>query len=165
PPKPRKSTEPNSGQIPLTGAAPSTRTRPRRGCKSSSPWRTPASSPRPGQDGLPIGASSATGRKRSARRIRTLWAWTPRFPRRRRRTSEHAGERAGEWRDVSPIRSYALGRTEFGPDRPRPEERASWRASRRMAAGTTSFVDVLRDAQRNRLLPSNFGNALQVLWH
>jgi hypothetical protein len=42
---------------------------------------------------------------------------------------------------------------EFKPDEPHPEERAFLAASRRMAAGATSLVAVIRDAHRNRLLP------------
>jgi hypothetical protein len=53
--------------------------------------RTRASSPRRGRDGSPIGASSATGRKRSAPRTRTFWARMRRFRRRRRRISEPVG--------------------------------------------------------------------------
>ncbi len=65
-------------------------------CKSSSPWRTAASSRRPGRDESPIGASSATGRKRSAPRIPTFWERTPRFRRRAPRIS-----------DLNPARSSA----------------------------------------------------------
>jgi hypothetical protein len=45
-----------------------------------------------------------------------------------------------------------FGRAESRPDGPHPEERASWRASRRMAAGATSLVAVLRDARKSALL-------------
>ena len=45
---------------------------------------------------------------------------------------------------LPPFETYE--RTEFGPERPHPEESACWRASPRMAAGTISFVAVLRDA-------------------
>jgi hypothetical protein len=84
------------GHSPLRGAALSIQIQPRRGCKWSLRWRMKASSPRPGRDGLPIVASSATtGRKRSARRARTFSGRTLRFPQRTRRISEHAGEGAG----------------------------------------------------------------------
>src|SRR6516164_2833121 len=53
---------------------------------------------------------------------------------------------------------------------PHPEERVTWRASRRMAAGATSLVAVLRDARKRRApldeadewcrYDSNLGNAV-----
>src|SRR5262249_45469393 len=89
PPKSSESTVPYlTGLIHLTDAASSTPTPPRRGCRSSSRWKTQPFSRRPGRDGSLIAASSATGRRRSAPRIRTIWARTPRFPRRTRRISE-----------------------------------------------------------------------------
>jgi hypothetical protein len=60
----------------------------KRGCKSSSPWRTQTFSLHPGRGGLPIAASSATGRKPSARKIHSSWVRTLRCPRRTRQISE-----------------------------------------------------------------------------
>src|SRR5262245_23709810 len=47
--------------------------------------------------------------------------------------------------------------------RPHPEERASWRTSRRMAAGTTSLVAVLRDARKSALLWTRPMNGVDLI--